>query len=529
MPGRDAAPAPTAPQAAWPRRAGLLTVAVAVLAFACALAKVTSYDTWVHLSVGRWIAAEGRVPRANLISHTQPDRPTIEHRWLFQVGLWGLWRLGGPGAATVVKAALAGAAFALVLATARRKGAEIFVAAVFAVLAACAARFRLTLRPQVVAFLLFAAYLLVLERWRRGERWGILALLPLQVLWANVHGSAILGIGLGLGYAGAESLRWALRRATRDVEPGPRGIAALAGLWAVAGALAALTLVNPHGWRVLTLPFLHAETQKLSGLKELLRDRSSLRWADLAGRHACFAALAGLGLASLAGSVRRKDVTEAGLLLGLLAAAVHSERFIGLFAVGGAPICARNLSPALRGPLHRVARRIEATQGRGMLALYAAAVLVLVTTVGMSPTVKELPPGLGVAEGRFPREELAAAQARCPKGKLFNEFEHGGYIYWQATRPVFIDSRGLLAYSSSFVQSYVAAWASPRAWAELLERHDIAVALVGHRGPGDQRQLSLARWGWRHVYRGPVCSVFVREDRLDGPGEVVARAGGSAR
>ena len=473
-----------------------LTVA---LSFGLAITKVSSPDTWVHLSLGRWMFENGRLPHTNLLSYTQPDRPTPDHQWLFQAGLYGVWRVAGIDGATLVKAAIVAAAFAFALATARRKGADLVVAAAVVIAAVGAARFRFTLRPQVVGLLLLSVYLFVLERWRAGGTRGLLALLPLQVLWANTHGSAILGCGLVAAYAAAESVR---ERVGVKSEIGNRK-SGMVWLWTVALALVPLTLLNPHGAGILSLPFTHAAKQVAWELKDLLQDRASIAWRDLGTRHLAFAILAAIGLLSLVGSVVRRDVTEVGLFAGTLAAALYSERFVDLFAIAAAPIAARNLTDIFRKPLAAMDRRFLSCLG--VATLFGLAVL------GNACSDRTDPSGLGVAEGLFPEQELAFIQESHPTGNLFNEFEHGGYIYWRMRRPVFLDSRGELAYDMAYFRAYVdavGARTSLDRWRELVERYGLAVALVAR--PPLQAVLRSDDQ-WEQVFRGPVGAVFVRK------------------
>ncbi|MBM4031148.1 MAG: hypothetical protein FJ291_05115 [Planctomycetes bacterium] len=481
----------------------LLAGLALALCFGLAVTKASSYDTWVHLSLGRWMAEHRRQPLHNELSYTQPERPTPDHQWLFQAGLYQLWRLAGIDGATLVKAGIVAAAFGLALATARRKGADLAVAAVVVVLAAGAARFRFTLRPQVVALLLASVYLWLLERWRGGGSRGLLLLLPLQVLWANVHGSALIGCGLAIGYAAAESIRhhFGFRISDFGLKSGiGNRKSEMVWLWLAALALIPLTMLNPHGAGVLSLPFTHAAKQVSWGLKELLQDRAAVAWADIGGRHVCFAILAAIGAASLVGSLVRRDVTELGLFAGTLAAAAYSERFIDLFALASAPVAARNLTALLRKPLAGIAPHILACLGT--VAMLGIAALAKVSSD------RDVPFGLGVAEGLFPEQELAFIQAHYPTGNLFNEFEHGGYICWRTRRAVFLDSRGELAYDMAFIRTYVDAWESRERWRELVERYDLAVALVARR---PLQAVVRADGQWEQVLQGPVCAVFIRK------------------
>jgi len=480
-------------------------VPIVALVFLVAVTNVTSYDTWVHLSLGRWMSEHRRIPRTNLLSHTQPERPTVDHQWLFQLGLYTVWRWVGVQGAILLKAAVVAAAFGFAAATALRKGAHPVLTGIVALVAAYAARFRFTLRPQVVAFLLLSVYLYVLERWRAGRSRGLLVLLPLQVLWANVHGSAVVGWALTAAYAAGEGLRAVTARRLRDVVPAPRPARAVALLGLLAAVLLPLTLLNANGARVLTEPFALARAQQAAGLKEFLLDRASLPWAELTGRHLFFSILAVVGLVTLAGSLVRRDWTEAGLFAGLLAAAVHSQRFVGLFAVAGAPVVARNLS-AMAAALRRGRAARPPRPAPTVAALVAACMLMELAARGATG---EQPSGLGLAPGLFPEQEVALVQERYPHATLFNEWEHGGYIAWHTRRPVFLDSRGLLAYDAGLVRRYVEAWTSRERYEELMAACGASVALV-ERPPLRRHFRDDPRWV--RVHQGPVCSVFVRQD-----------------
>jgi hypothetical protein len=396
----------------------------------------------------------------------------------------------GPGGVILVKAAVVTGAFALALATARRKGAGPVITCLCLVVAASAARFRFTLRPQVLAFLLLATYLYLLERWRAGKVRALLLLLPLQVLWANLHGSAVLGVGVAIGFAAAESLRRLLVSGAPDRR-------ALATLWIVALLLVPASLLNPHGAGLLSMPFSHAGTQSVSGLKEFLRDRASVKLAELPGEHVFFAALAAAGLATLWASVRRRDLTEAVLVLGLMVLAARSERFIGIFALAAAPIIARNATESLRWL--RVQERGRCVAGGSLVLLLA--------WLGVRNSSGLMPFGLTVRTQRLPVAELAFIDAEFPKARIYNEFEHGGYIAWASGRPVFLDSRGVLAYDADLLRRYVSLWTTPNPSLDWLAEYDVTVALVGRQ---PVKQLFEADRHWRLATRGPVCAVYVR-------------------
>ena len=242
-------------------------------------------------------------------------------------------------------------------------------------------------------------------------------------------------------------------------------------------------------------------------VKGLLLDRASVRWAELGSRHLFFAVLAAAGLASLAVSVARRDTTEAGLFLGLLAVALRSERFVGLFAIAAAPIVARNLTALLR-------RRVALGPLTWTAAVPVALALVALAGLDVHRRRSDLPLGLGPHDRLLPVRALDHIRTHCPAGNLLNEFEHGGYIHWHTRRPVFLDSRGLLAYDPAFLRAYVATWdpavppgTARRHWAALVEDRAIRVALVTR--PGLRRHFA-GDLRWTRVFETRHHAVFVR-------------------
>jgi hypothetical protein len=150
-------------------------------------------DTWLTLVAGREIADHG-VPHRDALAAWTAGREWIDQQWLAHLGGYALNQLGGPGALAVVNAAVAVSSLALALAGARRRGGSARSAALVAVVCAPALLPFAVIRPQTLSYPLFVGLFVLLEGARPGRR--TLLCLPLLVLWANVHGSALLGAGV---------------------------------------------------------------------------------------------------------------------------------------------------------------------------------------------------------------------------------------------------------------------------------------------------------------------------------------------
>ncbi len=164
-----------------------------------ALHKDLVVDGWMALVSGRWIVQHGLPSHDTLTLWTHGDRWT-DQQWLAQLTLYGLWRLGGVKLALLVHALLVASGITGAALVARARGATarsvtwIAIPAMIAYYPVAS-----VMRPQSFAFPLFVATLwLVLDDARRPSP-RVFASLPLLVLWANLHGSVLLGAALVSG------------------------------------------------------------------------------------------------------------------------------------------------------------------------------------------------------------------------------------------------------------------------------------------------------------------------------------------
>jgi hypothetical protein len=201
------------------------------------LARVPSaIDLAYHVKAGELMVAEHALPRTDTLAWTTAGRSWLDQNWGAQLVLYGIWRLGGFPLVAAVNALISVAAWGLVAATCRRRTADLRViaGAVFIGYVASVATF--PARPQMFSMLLFSAELYLLEVARTRPRVA-LAIPLLMVLWANLHGAFVIGIGLLVIEVVAAAWR-------RD-RPG-----AVRYLVVTVASVAAL-LVNPWGVRVL--------------------------------------------------------------------------------------------------------------------------------------------------------------------------------------------------------------------------------------------------------------------------------------
>jgi len=196
--------------------------------------QVHNLDIYLHARTGQWIVENGSVPVVNVMSALHATHPTVDDKWGFQVMAHLLFDGLGPDACIIARECLLLVLFGFMLASARGLGAGAWSATGWLLLALVAGRSRLTFRPDLVSSVLTVVFAYVLLVSRRDGRRAFL-LVPLQLLWVNVHGYFITG-PLMLGtVAAAQALS------------GPEGRAVARRLVPVGLGLVAVCLLNPAG------------------------------------------------------------------------------------------------------------------------------------------------------------------------------------------------------------------------------------------------------------------------------------------
>lgn len=216
---------------------------------ALGIAPLASNDIWLHLRTGALILQEGRVPATDVYSYTAAGSGYLAHGWLAAVLFELIHRAAGVPGLIMSRTVVMGMTALFLCMAARAAGARMAAALPVVGMGLFVAACRLSTRPHIFSWLFTSVYLWAFLRYRRSGRGAlwILGLVPVQILWANIHGGGILGLAL----MGLFVLSEALVALQEKARLGPRVriplVAAAAGL--------AASLINPYGYRLLLLPF----------------------------------------------------------------------------------------------------------------------------------------------------------------------------------------------------------------------------------------------------------------------------------
>jgi hypothetical protein len=227
-----------------------LAMAIAVLLIPAALGSSTTIfndgDVSWHLATGQWILEHRAIPHTDPFSFTWAGKPWVPIEWGAEVAMALAWRAAGySGLAALATAALM-TLHGLVFFNAARfvrpwMGAVIVVAMDVVLIP------MMLVRPHLFAWVLIALWTWLMLRAREQARAPPLAAALLMVVWANVHGSFVMGLAIA-GAFGLEALLASEDRARALREWLIFGIACLAAVFVnangIAGVLHPLKIAN---------------------------------------------------------------------------------------------------------------------------------------------------------------------------------------------------------------------------------------------------------------------------------------------
>jgi len=469
----------------WPLIVGLVFF---VRALAQPMALLNDPDTYLHIAAGRWMLAHAALPVHDPFSHTFAGAVWVPHEWLAEIILAAAYDIAGWSGLVLLTAA----AFAVSLALLTRfllRWAEPFSALIAVALGAALVQGHLLVRPHLLALPLLVVWSGALFTARDTGSGPPFRVLPVIVLWANLHGSFMFGLALAV-----------LLTAEAMLAPGTR--AREVRRWGAFSLLAiAAALVTPNGIEGFVEPF------RLIAMPALQASFSEWQSPDFQTLQPLEIWLLGLVALGFATGVRL-PLPRLLLLLALCHMALAHIRHAELLGLVGPLAIAASLGPQIADRIRSVP---VSTLGRAADRLVSPAAGPAVGVILMLSLAASCPLLLRPLERSddpvTPLSALAAAARLGIEGPVFNSEGFGGYLTFRGI-PTFIDGRAEL-YGNAFLDSYLrAARGDEVALSQLLDRYGVTWTLLQPQEGAVSRLDVLS--GWRRVYTDAEAVIHMR-------------------
>jgi len=542
----SAAPARASAREGRPRWLALaVALSIAALASAATLNPLTTNDLWVHLSVGREtardiLAGQG-VPNEERFSFTAQGRPLVPHEWLSGLILYLCYSAGGPLGVQALRLALVLGALAGLARAARLAGAGSGATAWMLVFLLLAVAPRLVERPHLFTYGLAGWTLATLgldaQRASQGGSRMAWLLVPVMVLWGNLHGGFVVGffvigcfllaavaallplppalrslLSLARPATGAGGTTPPHRRPTRaEGEAPPSSTRARRLALVLCASLASLAILNPAGPRLFLFPFeitsmpvvsssiYEWRSPLVTSYRTTLPFALTLLWGILL--------LAGLRAAR----ARPGRPSEGGwglsgsiIALAFAALALRQMRSLADFVVLTAPWMAVALESLQASLRHRRWRLPEGPLPAAIAAVVAAALIVVFGYPARANVrIRCIPPLVSPKTPVAAAEFIASVPGLPAEARLFNSYPLGGYLAWrlQGRARILIDSRNE-AYGDELTRRILLAFREVPVFEQEVARWKPDLLVLDWRARSDSAVLKrlVDGGGWKPVF-----------------------------
>jgi hypothetical protein len=465
----------------------------AVLIFGVAIFKLNQGfladpDTYWHIATGRWMLAERSFPWHDVFSHTAAGQPWVNMEWLAQIVLVSAYDWFGWRGLIVLGGLVVALTFVLLYKLlARELRATVALGA--AAISFHFASIHFLARPHLLACPIIVVYTAHLARASAEIRRPSLWLLPLMVLWANLHGGFTLGLLLTGGF-GLEAIIAAAAAERRRV----------ATQWIVFGIGTLLAAcITPYGYECLL------QTYHAFNLGEILLHVGEWRPMNPSTEFAQELVLLSLLALALTSGVKI-GLVRVLMIIGLLHMSLQHVRGLAIFALVLPFLVAYPLQQQFSFLRPLVDPFPLFDRWRFRSSRTAIALLVTLVASGMlAATYAILRPHDAPPSHFTPAAAVANAIGANITGPVFNHYNFGGYLIFRGI-PTFIDGRAL-PFGKEFNSEYINADDGNKL-DELVDKYGVTWTLLP---PKSSAVLHFDQSPhWRRVYADDVAVVHVR-------------------
>jgi hypothetical protein len=434
-----------------------------------------------QIRIGDWILDHGAAPSTDVFSFSRAGQPWFAWEWLTGVVFALVHRWLGLQGMVLLGAAVIATANLILLRHMLWRGANFLVVIFTMHLVVGASSLHYFARPHIFTLLFMAGAFFLLDRDQRKPDWRVWLLIPLTVLWANMHGAfvamiasvAIVAVGRALEGAWAASRRYGL----------------------LAAACLVASLLNPYGYR----EHVHiAQYMSQGWLMELVQEFQPPQFHSAASHYLELLLAAGVALAVL--SFARKHFATGLLLLAWMHMALTSVRHVPIFALVVTPLLAGELTQwwdrwtagaGLRSVLALFRSLAEEyTPHLGRSSIWASGAIVLLAFAPLSiPWPRDFP------EPRYPASLVSRHAEAIQASRIFTTDSWADYLTYRfhPRQRIFVDGRSDF-FGKEMLDHYLTILRGYHGWDSLMESYRFDAALV----PSQSAIASLlrrdARW-----------------------------------
>ncbi len=455
-------------------------------------------DLWGHIKFGQDLWNSGRIIREDPYSYLTGGQRWINHEWLAELVYYLAFRYAGSPGLIALRAILGLLIMGVLWRHLCRRGLDASRASVLVVLATPLVMPYVTVRPQIFTFVAYLVVLISIRNAEAGRVRYLWVLPPLFVVWANMHGGFLAGLGI--------LLLWLVARLgvamVRDKFKGFSSSTNLTGFFVFVVCVLAV-FVNPYGLDLLSF-LLRTVTVGRPDIVEWYP--ISLKTPEGWG----YVILLGVSLVGLHYSESRPHPAAVILFAFSALLPLIATRHAPLFALTVIVMVGKYIGS---GWTKLLAGRVQArgvNQNRFLRYVFGAANFVLAFAVFGASIFNFECVVLSPRITNFPARVVSLLKNSGVRGNLAVHFDWGEYVLWHLGPgiKVSVDGRRETVYSETVRIENQNFMYVLNDWDALLDKHETDMALVSKRFPSFN--IMKLKRDWLLLYEDPVAALFVR-------------------
>lgn len=486
-----------------------------LLGLALSFKQLREPDLWWQLLTGDYILSNFSIPQSDIFSFTHEGVPWINVKWLFEVLQAIFYKLGGAELLYLMQALVNLSLIWITWKLSRllfRGSTSLLPLTVSIIIVFLGMNFRMNGRPEMISHLLTGLFLLLYLIHLKRPSWHIYLLIPLQILWTNLHEAYGTGMVILLAILGSEILRSFIL----NIKTKPDKSFLLASLIALLGVS-----VNPRGIYMLIHPLeIFGQVGQNKFTTELYSFQTDYYWQQEEPYIAIAVLVISLlsiflGKKSKGGFVKRLD-NQLGIAYWIMFAAFS---YLGLTAHRNLPFFFVWSIPALLISLNFISEKLSRFKIQDIAAIGLSMVLYIavVSNYIYEKFDSDYRYGLKVSAIDNPIGAANFIRDNQLSGPCFSDYLVSSYLLWDL-RPdfkSFIDFRDLDIFPAEFFQAFNQMAAYPADFDKFHSKYDFGYAVLNRVQFPALHQYLLNKPNWELSYADPVAVVYVNRAKND--------------
>jgi hypothetical protein len=454
-------------------------------------------DLWGYMSFGRLFWGRTDFPYHDIFSYTPTKTLWIYHEWLTGVIFYPIYKYLGAAGLQGLKYIIGLGTAVLIYNTARIRGASTQASIICLLLISPFFSFAYSpIRAQVFTNLFFVLTFYILEKSRQANHPCYLwRLAPIFLLWANLHGGFVAGLGIIGLFAMGESI------SKQKAMP----------YWLILAPTTLITLINPYGlqsWLYLKDALLMVRPD----IDEWHSVFFALQNGEFSANNLIFIILFILAIFMI---ITSRNINFSDILLLMVTSFLafkhvrHQSMFFLIMGCCG-PIYLTRAWHTIRLPSTHAGHWNKAIKGFTLILFLYLFFLFgarFVTGHPFDLTLRDLSKGQ-TADYNYPLGAVEFVRKHGIKGNILTEFSWGEYIIWSLPESrVAMDGRYETLYTEKTAREYFEFTKGGIGWREYLNKYPHEMILF--RQQSTVSALLRSEPQWSQIYSDSDCILFI--------------------